>query len=70
MSNYSPRRVDPATDPKALVIDAVLRHLIEAVHYARRAISHTRVSDDTVTVQTALDDAQRILEQALPARTE
>ena len=75
MTDYHDRRhqttiADPATDTEAHAIELSLRIALEGVRLARKSLRMTRISDDQVAAQKALDDAQKTLERALPTKPE
>ena len=75
MTDYHDRHsrpiiADPATDTEAHAIELSLRIALEGIRLARKSLRMTRISDDQVAAQKALDDAQKALERALPTKPE
>jgi hypothetical protein len=65
---HQPTVPDPATDTELQGVTRALHIALESIRLSRRALRVTRISDDQVRAQRALDDAQKVLERALPER--
>jgi hypothetical protein len=75
MTDYQDRHrrltiADPATDTEAHAIGLALHVALEGIRLARKALVTTRISDDAVKAKRALDDAQKVLERAVPPKSE
>jgi hypothetical protein len=64
--DYSPRVPDPATDSERVMIAAALEQVKAGIRQARRAIASGRPSDECVLALNALEEAQQVLDRAIP----
>lgn len=65
---HQPTVAGPTTDNEARAIELSLQIALEGIRLARKSLRVTSISDDQLAAQKALDDAQKVLERALPPR--